>query len=65
MKKSYDFTGAVQGKFTIKEEDIILPHYLQPATELALRSFAEKAGKDADEVLEAILARELPRMAAE
>ena len=59
MKENYDFTGAEQGRFYTKPEDMVVPHYLKPSLEQALRAYALKRGKTAEEVLDAIVEKEL------
>jgi hypothetical protein len=59
VKDHYDFTGAEQGRFYTKPEDMVIPHYLKPSVEQALRAYALKTGKTAEEVLEAIVEKEL------
>jgi hypothetical protein len=59
MKDHYDFSDAEQGRFYTKPEDMIIPHYLKPSVEIALRNYAQKKGKTSEELLEAIVEKEL------
>ncbi len=59
MKEHYDFSDAQQGHFYTKPEDMLIAHYLKPAMEMRLRSLAKKKGKSTDEVLEAIVEKEV------
>ena len=59
MKKEYDFTDAEQGRFYTKPEDMVIPHYLKPSLEQALREYSLKKGKTVDEILDAIVEKEL------
>ena len=59
MKDHYDFSDAEQGRFYTKLEDMVLPHYLKPSLEMALRAYAQKKGKTSEEPLKAIVEKEL------
>lgn len=59
MKKNYDFTGAEQGLFYTKPEDMVVPHYLKPSIEQALKDYAYRKGIDSETVLESIVEKEL------
>lgn len=57
--ENYDFSNAEQGKFYTKAEDMVVPHFLKPATEKALRAYALKKGKSPNDLLQAIVEKEL------
>jgi len=59
MKEHYDFSNAEQGRFYTKPEDMLIAHYLKPSMEMRLRSLANKKGKSTEEVLEAIIEKEV------
>jgi len=59
VKKEYDFAHADQGRFYTKPEDMEMPHYLTPELEKRLRRVAQRQGKNPEELLQAILEREL------
>lgn len=59
MKDHYDFSDAEQGRFYTKPEDMLIAHYLTPAVELRLRNLAIKKGKTTEELLVAIVEKEL------
>ena len=64
MKDNYDFSDAEQGRFYTKPEDMVIPHYLKPSVEIALRTYARRKGKTAEELLEAIVEKELALLEA-
>ena len=59
MKDKYDFTGAEQGRFYTRPEDMHTPHYLEPELEIALRQVARTMGLEPDQVLGIIVAKDL------
>ena len=59
MKKEYDFSNAEQGRFYTKPEDTVVPYYLTPGVEKNLKRVALRHGKKPEELLEAILEKEL------
>lgn len=64
MKDNYDFSGAEQGRFYTRPEDMHIPHYLQPELEIALRQVARNKGLEPDQVLGMIVAKELELLKA-
>jgi hypothetical protein len=59
MKNRYDFSNAEQGRFYTKSEDMLIAHYLKPAVEMKLRSIAKIKGTSTEELLEAIVEKEV------
>jgi cytidylate kinase len=59
MKKEYDFTGAVRGKFYRAGGELKLPIYLDADLQGRLQRLAEKKGRAVSEVVDQLLRRDL------
>jgi hypothetical protein len=51
MRREYDFTKAVRGKFYRKGAELRLPIYLEPKLQGKLERIARKKGKDVGEMV--------------
>jgi cytidylate kinase len=51
MKREYDFSKAVRGKFYRKGAELRLPIYLDPKLQNKLERLARKKGKDVGEMV--------------
>jgi cytidylate kinase len=51
MKREYDFSKAVRGKFYRKSAELRLPIYLDPKLESKLKRIALRKGKDVGEIV--------------
>ena len=51
MKREYDFSKAVRGRFYRKRAELRLPIYLDAKLQGQLERLAEKKGKDISEVM--------------
>jgi cytidylate kinase len=51
MKREYDFSKAVRGKFYRKGAELRLPIYLDPKLQSKLERLARKKGKDVGEIV--------------
>jgi cytidylate kinase len=51
MKREYDFSKAVRGKFYRKGAELRLPIYLDPKLQSKLERLARKKGKDVGEMV--------------
>lgn len=59
MKKEYDFSKGERGKFYNPNAKINLPIYLAPDIEAFIRKQAEKKNKDAEEIVNELLRRDI------
>lgn len=59
MKREYDFSKAVQGKFYRKGADLRLPIYLYRKLRSKLEGLARKKGKDVGEIVNQLLKKEV------
>ena len=55
MRREYDFSKAVRGKFYRKGADLRLPIYLEPKLQSKLERIARKKGKDVGEMVNQLL----------
>ena len=55
MKREYDFSKAVRGKFYRKGAELRLPIYLDPKLQKKLERLARKKGKDVGEMVNQLL----------
>ena len=55
MKKEYDFSKGVRGKFFNKNAKINLPIYLEPDVEKFIRKLDHKKNKDTESVVNELL----------
>jgi hypothetical protein len=59
MKREYDFSKAVRGKFYRKGADLRLPIYLEPKLQSKLERLARKKGKDVGEMVNQLLKKDV------
>lgn len=59
MKRQYDFSKGVRGKFYRKGAELRLPIYLDPKLQRRLERFARNKGKDIAEVVNQLLRRDI------
>jgi cytidylate kinase len=57
MRREYDFSKAVRGKFYRKGADLRLPIYLEPKLQSKLERIARKKGKDVGEMVNSVAAK--------
>jgi hypothetical protein len=59
MKREYDFSKAVRGKFYRKGAELRLPIYLDPKLQRKLERLARKKGKDVGEMVNQLLRKDV------
>jgi len=59
MKREYDFSKAVRGKFYRKGVELRLPIYLDPKLQSQLERLAQRKGKELGEVVNQLVKKEL------
>lgn len=59
MKREYDFSKAVRGKFYRKGAELRLPIYLDPKLQSKLERLARKKGKDVSEMVNQLLRKDI------
>ena len=59
MKREYDFSKAVRGKFYRKGAELRLPIYLDPKLQNKLQRLARKKGKDVGEMVNQLLRKDV------
>ena len=59
MKREYDFSKAVRGKFYRKGAELRLPIYLDPKLQTKLERLARKKGKDVGEMVNQLLRKDV------
>jgi cytidylate kinase len=59
MRREYDFSKAVRGKFYRKRADLRLPIYLEPKLQSKLERIARKKGKDVGEMVNQLLRKDI------
>jgi len=59
MKREYDFSKAVRGKFYRKGAEIRLPIYLDAKLQVKLEGIAQKKGKNVGDLVNQVLKREV------
>ena len=59
MKREYDFSKAVRGKFYRKGAELRLPIYLDPKLQEQVEHLAEKNGKDVSELVNQLVRKEM------
>ena len=59
MKREYDFSKAVRGKFYRRGAEIRLPIYLDAKLQMKLEGIAQKKGKHIGELVNQVLKREV------
>jgi ribbon-helix-helix CopG family protein len=59
MKREYDFSKAIRGKFYRKGAKLRLPIYLDPKLQKKLERLARKKGKDVGEMVNQLLRKDV------
>ena len=59
MRREYDFSKAVRGKFYRKGAELRLPIYLEPKLQIKLERIARKKGKDVGEMVNQLLRKDV------
>ena len=59
MRKEYDFSKGVRGKFYKKGAELRMPIYLDKKIQRRIEGIAERKGKDMSEVINEVLKRDL------
>jgi cytidylate kinase len=59
MKREYDFSKAVRGKFYRKGAKLRLPIYLDPKVQARLERLARKNGKEVGEMVNQLVQKEM------
>ena len=59
MKREYDFSKAVRGKFYREGGELRLPIYLDPKLQKKLERLARKKGKDVGEMVNQLLRKDV------
>jgi Ribbon-helix-helix protein, copG family len=59
MKREYDFSKAVRGKFHRKGAELRLPIYLDPKLQKKLERLARKKGQDIGEMVNQLLRKDV------
>ncbi len=59
MKREYDFSKGVSGKFYRKGAELRLPIYLDAKVQEQIERLARKSGKEVDEVVNQLVRKEV------
>ena len=59
MKRAYDFSKAVRGKFYRKSAELRLPIYLDAKLQRKLEILAQKKGRDVSDVVNRLLKKDV------
>jgi cytidylate kinase len=59
MRREYDFSKAVRGKFYRKGAELRLPIYLNPKLQSKLERIARRKGKDVTEMVNQLLRKDV------
>jgi len=59
MRREYDFSKAIRGKFYRKGAELRLPIYLDPKLRSKLERIARKKGKDLSEMVNQLLRKDV------
>ena len=59
MKREYDFSKAIRGKFYRRGADLRLPIYLEPKLQSKIERLARRKGKDVGEMVNQLLRKDL------
>jgi hypothetical protein len=62
MKKEYDFSKGVRGKFYRSDAKLRLPVYLEPDAAAFLRKIAEEKGTDVQQVVNDLIKKDIERI---
>ncbi|AHJ11881.1 hypothetical protein [Sulfurospirillum multivorans] len=57
MKKEYDFTNGVRGKFLHKDATFEIPVYLEPKNEIFVRKIAEEKKMTLSEIVNQLITK--------
>lgn len=58
MKKEYDFTNGVRGKFFNKDATFEIPVYLEPQNEIFIRKIAEEKKMTLSEIVNQLISKD-------
>jgi cytidylate kinase len=59
MRREYDFSKAIRGKFFRKGAELRLPIYIDPKLQSKLERIARKKGKDVGEIVNQLLRKDV------
>ena len=59
MRREYDFSKGVRGKFHRKSAELRLPIYLEPKLQSKLERIARRKGKDVGEMVNQLLRKDV------
>lgn len=59
MRREYNFSKAVRGKFYRKGADLRLPIYLEPKLQRKIERIARRKGKDVGEMVNQLLRKDI------
>ena len=59
MRREYNFSKAVRGKFYRKGADLRLPIYLEPKLQSKLERIARRKGKDVGDMVNQLLRKDI------
>ena len=59
MKREYDFSSAVRGKFYREKAELRLPIYLDAKTQVRLQRLAQKNGKEIGAIVNQMVLKEI------
>ena len=59
MKREYDFSKAIRGKFYRRGADLRLPIYLEPKLQSKIERLARRKGKDVGEMVNQLLRKDV------
>lgn len=59
MRREYDFSKAVRGKFYRRGAELRLPIYIDPRLQSKLERIARKKGKDVGEIVNQLLRKDV------
>lgn len=59
MKREYDFSKGVRGKFYRRDAELRMPIYLDPDTAAFLREIAEQKGTDVQRIVNDLIRRDI------
>jgi len=59
MKKEYDFSRGVRGKFYRPDTELRMPVYLEPDAAAFLRKIAEEKGTDVQQIVNDLIRRDI------
>lgn len=62
MKKQYDFSKGVRGKFYRADIELRMPVYLEPDSAAFLRKIAEEKGTDVQQVVNDLIRSDIDRI---